>query len=76
MRLREFPRAQPEGTPRTECWYFLYSPTLSRYRHYPIYESDEAVAIAIAIAMFRAIAMSKPRAKKEKKNKIFLGMVE
>ena len=27
MRSREFPRAQPEGTPETECWYFLYSPT-------------------------------------------------
>ena len=35
----------------------------SRYRHYPIYKSDEAVAIAIAIAMSRP--MSKPRAKKE-----------
>ena len=27
MRSREFPRAQPDGTPETECWYFLYSPT-------------------------------------------------
>ena len=27
IRSREFPRAQPEGTPETECWYFLYSPT-------------------------------------------------
>ena len=27
MRLRELPRAQPKGTPETECWYFLYSPT-------------------------------------------------
>ena len=25
MRSREFPRVQPEGTPRTEYWYFLYS---------------------------------------------------
>ena len=41
--------------------------------HYPIYKSDEAVAIAIAIAMSRAIAiamsraiaMYKPRAKQE-----------
>ena len=27
MRLREFPRAQTEGTPKTKCWYFLYSQT-------------------------------------------------
>ena len=27
MRSREFPRAQPVGTPETECWYFLYSLT-------------------------------------------------
>ena len=65
MRLREFPRAQPEGTPETECWYFLYSPLESRYRHYPIYKSDEALAISIAIAMYRAIAISKPRGRKE-----------
>ena len=43
MRSREFPRAQPEGTP----------------------ETDEALAIAIDTAMSRAIAMFKPRTKKE-----------
>ena len=72
MRSRKFPRAQPEGTPKTKCWYFLYSLTQVKV-HYPIYKSDEAVAIAIAIAiataiaiaMSRAIAMYKPRAKKE-----------
>ena len=31
--------------------------------HYPIYKSDEALAMAIAVAMSRAIAMSKPRTK-------------
>ena len=55
-----------EGTPKTECWYFPVYPWLeSRYRHYPIYNSDEASVIAIAKVMSRAIAMSKPRAKKE-----------
>ena len=57
MRSRELPRPNAGifCTPRLE----------SKHRHYPIYKSDEAVAIAIAIAMSRAIAMSKPRAKKE-----------
>ena len=27
MRSRDFPRAQPEGTPETECWYFPVLPT-------------------------------------------------
>ena len=27
MRSREFPRAQPEGTPETECWYFPVLPS-------------------------------------------------
>ena len=26
MWSRQFLRAQPEGTPETECWYFLYYP--------------------------------------------------
>ena len=30
MRLREFPRAQPEGTPETECWYFPVLPDSSQ----------------------------------------------
>ena len=30
MRSREFPRAQPEGTPKTECWYFPVLPDSSR----------------------------------------------
>ena len=30
MRSREFPRAQPEGTPETECWYFPVLPDLSQ----------------------------------------------
>ena len=57
MRSRELPRPNAGifCTPQLE----------SRYRHYPIYKSDEAVAIAIAIAMSRAIAMSKPKAKNE-----------
>ena len=29
MRSREFPRAQPEGTHETECWYFPVLPDLS-----------------------------------------------
>ena len=37
-------------------------------------KSDEAVAIAIAIAMSRVIAISKPRAKKKKLIKTFLGI--
>ena len=61
MRSREFRRAQPEGTPKTECWYFLV--------HYSIFKSDKALAISIAIS--RAIAIPKPRVKH-----IFLGMVE
>ena len=27
---REFPRAQPEGTPETECWYFPVLPDSSQ----------------------------------------------
>ena len=30
MRSREFLRAQPEGTPLTECWYFPVLPDLSQ----------------------------------------------
>ena len=30
MRSREFPRAQPEGTPETECWYFPVLPDSSQ----------------------------------------------
>ena len=30
MRSREFLRAQPEGTPETECWYFTVLPDLSQ----------------------------------------------
>ena len=30
MRSREFPRAQPKGTPETECWYFFVLPDLSQ----------------------------------------------
>ena len=30
MRSREFPRAQPEGTPKTECWYFPVLPDSSQ----------------------------------------------
>ena len=30
MRSREFPRAQPEGTPMTECWYFPVFPDSSQ----------------------------------------------
>ena len=49
-RSREFPRAQPKGTPETECWYFPVLPYL-RYGHYPIFKSDEALPIAIASAV-------------------------
>ena len=30
MRLREFLRAQPEGTPETKCWYIPVLPDLSQ----------------------------------------------
>ena len=30
MRSREFPRAQPERTPETECWYFPVLPNSSQ----------------------------------------------
>ena len=70
MRSREFLRAQPEGTPETDCWYFLVLESrykLYRYKFGTRYKvqgtnllSDEALAIAIAIYMSRAIAMSKP----------------
>ena len=30
MRLREFPMAQPKGTPETECWYFPVLPDQSQ----------------------------------------------
>ena len=30
MRSREFPRAQPKGTPETECWYFPVLPDSSQ----------------------------------------------
>ena len=30
MRLREFPRAQVEGTPELECWYFPVLPNSSQ----------------------------------------------
>jgi hypothetical protein len=30
MRSREFPRAQPEGPPETECWYFPVLPNSSQ----------------------------------------------
>ena len=30
MRSRKFPRAQPEGTPMTESWYFPVIPNLSQ----------------------------------------------
>ena len=30
MRLREFPRAEPEETPDTECWYFSVLPNSSQ----------------------------------------------
>ena len=30
MRSREFPRAQSEGTPETECWYFPVLPDSSQ----------------------------------------------
>jgi len=55
---------------------FSCTPRLeSRYRHYPIYKSDEALAIAIDTAISRAIAMFKPRTKRKKIKKILV-MVE
>ena len=60
------PEGAARGNSRDRMLVFSCTPRLeSRYRHYPIYKSDEALAIAIAIAMSRAIAMSKPRAKKK-----------
>ena len=47
----------------------------SSYRHYPIYKCDEGLAKAIARAMNKAIAMSKPGAKKETIFRFFLFMV-
>ena len=55
----------PRELPRPNAGIFCTPRLKSRYRHYQIYKSNEAVAIVLAIAMSRAIAMSKPRAKKE-----------
>ena len=60
----------PEGAARgnSRDRMLVFSCTLrleSRYRHYPIYKSEQALAMAIDIDISRAIAMSKPRAKKE-----------
>ena len=44
---------------------FSCTPQLeSRYRHYPIYKRDEALAIAIARDMHKVVAISNARAKK------------
>ena len=64
--VKGVPEGAARGNSRDRMLVFSCTPRLeSRYRHYPIYKSDEALAIAIAIAMSRAIAMSKPRAKKK-----------
>ena len=55
----------PRELPRPNAGIFCTPRLESRYRHYPIYKSDVAVAIVIAIAMSRSKAMSKPKAKKE-----------
>ena len=58
------PEGAARGNSRDRMLVFSCTPRLeSRYIHYPIYKSDEV--IAIATAMSRAIAISKPRAKKE-----------
>ena len=60
------PEGAAQGTSQDRMLVFSCTPRLeSRYRHYPIYKSDEALAIAIAIAMSRAGAMFRLRAKKE-----------
>ena len=59
MKWREFPRELP----RPNAGIFLYSQLKSMYRHYSIFESDEALAIAIAI--YIAISVSKATIKKE-----------
>ena len=60
------PEGAARGNSRDRMLVFSCIPQVkSRYGHNPIYKSDEALAIAIAIAMSRAIAMSKPRAKKK-----------
>ena len=57
IRLREFQRAQPEGTPETECWYFPVLPNSSQGTDIiQFVKYDEAVAIAIAIAIAIASA--------------------
>ena len=61
------PEGAARGNSRDRMLVFSCTPRLeSRYRHYPIYKSDEvkAIAIAIATAMSRATAISKPQAKK------------
>ena len=61
-----FPEGAARGNSQDRMLVFSCTSRLdSRYRHYPIYESDESLVIAITIAMSRAIAMSKHRAKKE-----------
>ena len=44
----------PRELPRPNAGIFCTPRLESRYRHYPIYKSDEAVAIAIAIAIASA----------------------
>ena len=62
------PEGEARGSYQDRMLVFSFTPRLdSRYRHYPIFKSDEAEAIAIAIAtaMSKTIAISIPRAKKE-----------
>ena len=69
MRSRELPR------PNTGV--SLYARLESRYKHYPIYKCYEGLDRDIVRAMNKAIAMSKPRAKKKPYLIVsFLGMAE
>ena len=54
---------------------FSCTPQLeSKYRHYPIYKCDEALAIAIARDMHKVVAISNTREEKNTFFRFFLGM--
>ena len=68
--VKGVPEGAARGNSRDPMLVFPCTPRLeSRYKHYPICKSDEAVAIAIAIAIAIASAYGKPS---EKKNCFFL----
>ena len=71
--VKGVPEGAARGNSRDRMLVFSCTPRLeSRYRHYSIDKSDEALVIAIVIAMSRAIAMSKQRTKKGNRLRFFL----